>query len=56
MLQHFTEAACEAAQRGEAASFFALLSREVQLGVADEIIARVHEKASEIESGNGRGA
>ena len=30
--------------------------REVQLGVADEIIARVHEKAAEIESGNGRGA
>ena len=33
-----------------------LLSREVQLGVADEIIARVHEKAAEIEAGNGRGA
>ena len=33
-----------------------LLSREVQLGVADEIIARVHEKAAEIESGIGRGA
>ena len=32
------------------------LSREVQLGVADEIIARVHEKAAEIESGTGRGA
>ena len=31
-----------------------LLSREVQLGVADEIIARVHEKAAEIESGNSR--
>ena len=33
-----------------------LLAREVQLGVADEIIARVHEKAAEIEAGNGRGA
>ena len=33
-----------------------LFSREVQLGVADEIIARVHEKAAGIESGNGRGA
>ena len=33
-----------------------LHSREVQLGVADEIIARVHEKAAEIEAGNGRGA
>ena len=26
------------------------------VGVADEIVARVHEKAAEIESGNGRGA
>ena len=30
--------------------------REVQLGVADEIIARVHEKAAGIEYGNGHGA
>ena len=33
-----------------------LLSREVQLGVADEIIARTREEAAAIEAGNGRGA
>ena len=33
-----------------------LLSREVQLGVADEIIARTREEAASIEAGNGRGA
>ena len=33
-----------------------VLSREVQLGVADEIIARTREEAAAIEAGNGRGA
>ena len=33
-----------------------LLSREVQLGVADEIIARVHEKAAALEADNDRRA